>query len=125
MPSMWEVTVLLVEGGAQRREQGAGDSPPRGRRCQPWAPGRAWGPCHRAVRAEVPVSLAGRWACFLAPSELGRGSGGRPVQAGGGRPLLAAAPSPGRLCANEAAIGSQRVFFAEPATEIITPLKTW
>lgn len=57
-------------------------------------------------------------------SGVGVGVGGSPCRQGEGHPACRA-PGPGRLCTNEAAIGSQRVFFAAPATEIITPLKTW
>lgn len=55
MPRTWEVTVPLIERGAQRREAGAPGLPTSSREqeggdaSEPWAPGRVWAPCRQAV----------------------------------------------------------------------------
>lgn len=94
------------------------------RRCQPWAPGEGVHSLSCASRGfHFPSRELG---LFSVPSLSWVGGLGAGLGRQEGEDLcVKAVPSPWRLRANEAVIGSQRVFFAEPATEIITPLKTW
>lgn len=86
-----------------------------------------WGGCGLPELCEQRLPLPQQGAgLFSVPSLSWVGGLGTGLGRQEGEDLcVKAVPSPWRLRANKAVIGSQRVFFAEPATEIITPLKTW